>query len=285
VPRQVRVHPLFYWFALVITWEGMPYLLNWVTGQSWLVPENVLPAPRSKRGRQGIAKGSHLRTDATWHYSHGLLCYIVSTRGDICALRFEPIEKACSSFQQHEDTASQPSNKRQRTGNGFHAPTLSFTGCSPQPENTIVEQMHVYRMSYTYTSSLPISPPEIRHSRHNQFLTVATRAGVILYAEDTLECVDKGYAETVDNTPLVQSRLAFNDRLILALPHPKSGHMAGGLYFFRRGAVGDIRLKAGPGVAGGIVYMDVHPRMQLIIGTHHTYTCAPCIQYTSHSYI
>lgn len=164
-------------------------------------------------------------------------------------------------------SAPKESNKRQRTGNGHHAPSLSFAGCSTQPENVLVEQMHVYRMSYTYTSSLPISPPEIRHSRHNQFLTVATRAGVILYAEDTLECVDKGYAETVDNTPLVQSRLAFNDRVILALPHPKSGHMAGGLYFFRRGAVGDIRLKAGPGVAGGIVYMDVHPRMQVIIGT------------------
>ena len=77
--------------------------------------------------------------------------------------------------------------------------------------------------------------------------------------------VSTGYCEPVDQTPLVSARLSFKDRAILALPsNDKAGHSCGGVYAFRVGAVGDLKLKAGP--PSGVAAFDVHPKLGFIVG-------------------
>ena len=74
-----------------------------------------------------------------------------------------------------------------------------------------------------------------------------------------------GYSEPVDQTPLVTARLSFRDAAILALPaNAKAGHASGGVYWFRVGALGDIRLKRGP--PSGVAAFDVHPRLGFVVG-------------------
>lgn len=66
--------------------------------------------------------------------------------------------------------------------------------------------------------------------------------------------------------PQVSARLTGNDACILALPHERSAHMAGGVYSFRRGVAGDIRLKLGPALSGGIRTIASHPSLNLWAG-------------------
>jgi hypothetical protein len=96
------------------------------------------------------------------------------------------------------------------------------------------------------------------------YVVATTRAGLVFHAADHLGVVDRGYSEPVDNTQLVTARLSFGDRFVLALPHERSGHMAGGVYAFRRGVVGDTRLRRGP--SGGLRAIEMHPRTGTLVG-------------------
>ena len=234
------------------------------------IPEHSLPAPKSKRSRQSITRGANLRTDAVWHEGHGMEFYLLSTRGDLTKFRCELTENAIQHIM--SDAAPKSGSKRsrgefERSVDAMAANIVSKaqeTLCAASSSTT----MRIARVAYAHTPLL-ISPPEIHHSPAHNIIYITTRSGVNVYTDDSLDAIEKGYAEGVDNTPLVSARLAAGGSVLLALPHPKSGHMAGGVYFFRRGFAGDIRLKPGPGVAGGIVYFDVHPANGTIIGMFH----------------
>jgi len=93
--------------------------------------------------------------------------------------------------------------------------------------------------------------------------------GIAFHDEDTLEQLEAGaYAESIESTPLANVRLSPQDRFILTLPLTTSGRMQGTLFCFRRGVVGDLRLKAPPpgSAPGGLVSFDVHPSLFLVAG-------------------
>jgi hypothetical protein len=119
------------------------------------------------------------------------------------------------------------------------------------------------RVAYALTPP-PVVPVEIMASGAGGgggggVVMLTTRAGlVVLDALTLLPAGAERYAETVDNTPLVTARFGAAGA-VYALPHEHSGHMAGGVYAFRRGVVGDIRLKRAPQESGGIVRFDASP--------------------------
>lgn len=120
-----------------------------------------------------------------------------------------------------------------------------------------VEAPLVLRVAHGFTQ-MPLSPPEMCASLHHPLVFITTRAGIVVHSTDTLSVVERGYAESVDNTMLMTVRTGFRDAIIYALPHAKSGHMSGGMYVFRRGVAGDITLRAAPPGAA-IVALESHP--------------------------
>ena len=96
---------------------------------------------------------------------------------------------------------------------------------------------------------------------------LTTRAGLCLHDPHTLApLAQERYSEPVDATLLVSARWGKQGSQLYTLPSEKSGHSAGGVYVFRRGVVGDIRLKRAPAESGGIVRIDVHPSAGVVVG-------------------
>jgi hypothetical protein len=119
----------------------------------------------------------------------------------------------------------------------------------------------MYRLAHAFTSAaLPY--PELTHSHRHGFLLLTARSGLALHDDDSLTALERGYADSVDGTPLVTARPAASDKLLVALPHHKAGgHTSGGVYFFRRGRAGDIRWRAAPHESFGVAAIESHPRL------------------------
>lgn len=49
--RGLRPHPLLPHLLLVVPGEGMPLLLDWVTGRGWVIPDAVLPPTRARASK------------------------------------------------------------------------------------------------------------------------------------------------------------------------------------------------------------------------------------------
>jgi hypothetical protein len=99
-------------------------------------------------------------------------------------------------------------------------------------------------------------------------LLATTRAGVCLFDPFSLAPLPgERYCEPVDNTQLVSVAAGARGRVLYTLPHEHcAGHMAGGVYAFNRGRVGEVLLKRAPAESGGITRLDVHPTAGLVVG-------------------
>lgn len=252
-------------------------------GWAWQIDESVLPPPRggghgrwsnraagtatnSNSSSSGIAANSGagggsgtsknaLRCDAAWHSRHGRSLYLVTSRSDLAVLRVSAVEEELDRI-----AGLRPNSNSLHSNNDSGLPG---TICGSNGGIT------VYRMACSHLSAAAVSPPELLHSRTSSFLAVSlARGGIVLHDEDSLAPVERGYAERVDNTPLLGVRLSPGDAWVMAVPQTTSGHMRGSLFAFRRGAVGDHTRKRGP--PEGLALFDVHPRQFIVAGISHT---------------
>lgn len=199
-------------------------------GRAWRLPEVALPPPRAKKAKQSALKGQPLlRVDACFRPTDGRQVFLATSRGDVVQAGL----------------------------------LLDAAGADRSSGPRLVRLAHT--SAATIGAPIGVAFPEIHHSRHSAQVAVTTRSGIVcLSTEGGLTLVDKGYSEPVDNTPLVSCRFSAKDRFIVALPHERSGHMAGGVYFFRRGVLGSFKLRLGP--ASGIASIDSHPRLGILVG-------------------
>lgn len=89
-----------------------------------------------------------------------------------------------------------------------------------------------------------LSVPRVFVGTDSRWVLVASRAGILAFHAATLECVDRGYREGVDNTPLSLCTLSHDRATLVAAPGPE-GHSSSHnnrLFFFRTGIAGDIRI-------------------------------------------
>ena len=241
-PRRLRPHPSNLGTLIIVPTAGMPWLVD-VCGGGGVrqLSESLLPPPISKkmrtalarRGATGAGRGSSaLFCDAAWVPSgEGARAdvFIFTSRGDVTRLRI---------------------------GDPSSSSGWAVDGASG-----------VVRVAYALTPP-PIIPPELC-VRGTQAM-VTTRAGLCVFDAGAAVLAVEGhgaerYAETVDNTSLVSAHFGAGGR-IFALPHEHSGHMAGGVYAFRRGVVGGIRLKPAPPESGGIVHFDTASHARVLAG-------------------
>jgi hypothetical protein len=240
-PRRLRPHPTIVGAIAVVPSAGMPWLVDIFSGGgARQLSEALLPPPTSKkmrvalvrRGVTGAGRGSSaLFCDAAWVPSGagaGADLLVFTSRGDVTRLR-----------------VGDPSSGH-----------WAVDGASG-----------VIRVAYGITPQ-PIVPPELCVRGSHAMLT--TRTGLCIFdAGAGVFAVDgagaERYAETVDNTSLVSAHFGSGGR-IFALPHEHSGHMSGGVYAFRRGIVGGIRLKKAPAESGGVVHFDVAPHARVLAG-------------------
>lgn len=219
--------------------------MDWHGGSIIRLPDSLLPPVKGKKYRRDLLrKAGAVKADACFHCRDGRSIYMICSRGTLCRLRLTRADVSHDGASSG-DAAASPGDK---------AASGSSSGGAA---------WRVFRMGYTYTG-FPIVPPEIHHSRYNDFVMITTRNGLVMHHDRNLTVVDRGYSEPVDHTALVSARLAMGDAFILALPTLRSGHMAGGVYSFRRGVIGEYKLRMGP--LGGIALFDVHPSIGIVAG-------------------
>ena len=105
---------------------------------------------------------------------------------------------------------------------------------------------------------------------------LGTRAGIHVFHAGTLECVDKGYREGVDNTPLSLCSLSHDRATVVAAPGAEVGGAAHNncLFVFRTGIAGDIRIVPLPEPLERVRSLAWHPWRPLLVAcmtTGHVY--------------
>ena len=277
-PRALRSHPSEPTLALLVPTAGMPFLIDWGgggEGGAWQFSEALLPPPISKKVRAQLARrGTGTRgigtvvADAAWAPTLAAAAagelFVATTRGDIVRLRVHM-------------------NKPNKN-DGFDRGGAVGGGGVAGNRQRFDRDYSVVRLAATHTASPLVTPPELRVSVTARgagargALLLTTRAGLVLFDAAALAPLpSERYAEPVDNTALVSARFGAGDAFVFALPHAHSGHMAGGVYAFKRGAVGDVRLKRAPQESGGIVFFDSAPNQAMLVGIGargETYTLA-----------
>jgi hypothetical protein len=106
-----------------------------------------------------------------------------------------------------------------------------------------------------------------KRRREERVLMYTSAGGIEVLSCGGLESLEFPYSEPVDKTHLVQCCWSPDGSFILGVPERDCGHMKGNVYFFRRGVVGDVRMKPGPRAApeglvsyGGIACVMWSPR-------------------------
>jgi len=232
VPRFLKPHPALP-CLLVVPHVGLPVVLDWVTGTAVQLPESLLPPPAVRKNvRAKLLRGAATRCDAVWVRPGGRDLLLYSSRGELMKVRCGLTE----------------------------ARLAAAAGSAVIPTEDVYR---VVRLSYVTPNAAPVLPPEMRQSAHAPTVMLTTRdRGLILYNTTDLRCVDRGYAEPVDNTVFASGRFGGpGDKYIFAVPSKdKQGRATGGLFAFPRGALGVLHFRRGP--SGSLALLDVHPRGQ-----------------------
>jgi hypothetical protein len=282
---------------LVVPWSGAPLLVDWggapLAGgapPAWAFSEALLPPPKKRALRAALTRaaaagGTTLRCDAVWGAvggGHGEM-YLLSARGDLCWLRValppagEPAPAALavarlayaatppplSAPELHFMEAVAPCAggtgpfSGRRGGGQFGGGGSGGGGGGGGPGGVVVGGGGGGYSAHDFL--LPALPAA---------LLATTRAGVCLFDPASLAPLPgERYCEPVDNTQLVSVAVGARGRVLFTLPHEHcAGHMAGGVYAFNRGRVGEVLLKRPPHDSGGITRLDAHPAAGLVVG-------------------
>jgi len=295
VVRMLRPHPIYRNVLLVVPWLGMPWLLEWSGksgecglpgGSAHQLSDSILPPPkkrviRAQLAREASVKGGRvkgLRCDAIWGGANapspGTL-YLYTSRGDLCRLRIAALEGELLNSVTN-DSSQSPSTPLLAVYRMAY--TLTATPVLP-PEIHSVSGCG--GPSYTSSTPIPFSLPghadacntdTTDKNKNNSAsssgggahhllppaIVITTRNGVVFHDIVDLRAGER-YNEPVDNTLMVTARVGRGGSVVYALPSEDAGHAAGGMYAFKRGNVGDIRLKRPPPESGGLVRIAVHP--------------------------
>jgi len=112
-----------------------------------------------------------------------------------------------------------------------------------------------------------LSPPRLEPSRQPRWVLVTSRAGIHVYDTTNLCCVDSGYREGVDNTPLSLCTLSHDNATVVAAPgstdHGSTHNNC--LFFFQTGVPGDIRLAQLPDMKDRLVAIKWHPSQPVLV--------------------
>jgi hypothetical protein len=267
-PRAIRAHPTIQTLAILVPTQGMPFLIYWGGGGKEISSGRNND---SGGGGGGGDDGSSVEGGGAWQISEALLPPPVSKKSRATLARRGAVARGGGASALVTDAVWAPTLSAAEAGEIFVATTRGDIVRLRVP--LICGNRTVIRLAAALTASPLVVPPELRSTvtargaGSRGALLLTTRAGLALFDAFALTPLPaERYAEPVDNTALVSARFGAGDAFVFALPHIHSGHMAGGVYAFKRGEVGHVRLKRAPAESGGIIFFDAAPHQALLVG-------------------
>lgn len=123
------------------------------------------------------------------------------------------------------------------------------------------------------------SAPELRLGPRGDAVVATCRNELVVMDVATLKVLDRGYKETVNNNVLSLCHFSHDSTVLAATaleqPNTRVGRWSSHLMFWRRGIVGDMRLKSGPephANTQALVWQPGRPVLVLLTSTGNAYT-------------